>query len=296
MNYALKSAIHAALLGGMAAVAAGSAQGQYAPLGGAYTTGDAIAGFTTGSGSELVVNLGPISSLTNGEQWNLATLLGPGTGNAGFVSLNNLNWGVIGISGGNYYSTVVFNPAAKGNPSSAGDLTTHWGYLNQSQVSAASSADSWYNNVDTPNSGDTTSPYATLGNSADTTTPASGTFTFSQNSAAWYQNGTALGAGAQTVGFSFSSDGVLAFTNLASVVTPPSPQIVSIDRSGNTSTIYFTTTNGFNYTLYYTNSAGLTAPVSTWPSSSTTVAGNGTTTNLSDTTTDPYRFYRIGVH
>ena len=74
-----------------------------------------MAGFTTGSGNELIVNLGLITSLVNGEQWNLATLLGTGSGNAGFANLNNLNWGVLGISASQYYSTTINNTAAKGN-------------------------------------------------------------------------------------------------------------------------------------------------------------------------------------
>ncbi|HWX20855.1 MAG TPA: hypothetical protein VN578_13230 [Candidatus Binatia bacterium] len=97
--------------------------------------------------------------------------------------------------------------------------------------------------------------------------------------------------------FEFKSDGTLAFTReAASLPAPPPPQIVSVTRSGSTSTVYFTTTNGATYTLYYTNSAGLSAPVSNWASSAATLTGNGNTNSLADTTTDPIRFYRVGVH
>lgn len=97
--------------------------------------------------------------------------------------------------------------------------------------------------------------------------------------------------------FTLNPNGTMTFTR-ASVAAPqpPPPQIVSLSRSGDTSTIYFTTTNGtFTYTLYHTNAAGLTAPVTNWPASPTTLIGNGSTNHLSDTTTDPSRFYRIGV-
>ncbi len=82
------------------------------------------------------------------------------------------------------------------------------------------------------------------------------------------------------------------------VVIPPAPKIVSIVRTGGISTISFTTTNGtFTYTLYYTNSAGLTAPLTNWAASTTTLVGNGNTNSLSDTTAaTTNRFYRIGVH
>ena len=113
MKKTLKTAIKGALLTGVAAAAVTSAQAQVQspPFGGAYVSGDFVAGFTTGSGSELIVNLG--NSLVNGEQWNLDTLLtgSTGSGDAG-LSLNGLNWGVIGINGGKYYATVASNPSA----------------------------------------------------------------------------------------------------------------------------------------------------------------------------------------
>ena len=95
--------------------------------------------------------------------------------------------------------------------------------------------------------------------------------------------------------FTLSANGILTF-NTTVTALPPVPQIVSVTRAGNTSTIYFSTTNGFTYTLYYTNSAGLTAPVSSWAVSVTSISGNGLTNSLADTTATTNRFYRIGVH
>jgi hypothetical protein len=97
--------------------------------------------------------------------------------------------------------------------------------------------------------------------------------------------------------FELTSAGALTFTREAAAApVPPAPQIVQLVRSGSSSTVYFTTTNGPTYTLYYTNSTGLSAPVSTWPASATTVVGNGNTNSISDTTSDPARFYRVGAH
>jgi hypothetical protein len=87
----------------------------------------------------------------------------------------------------------------------------------------------------------------------------------------------------------------MTFTR-ASAAQPPVPRIVSITRSGSTSTIFFTTTNGPTYTLYFTNSTGLTTSVTNWPSSPTTLVGNGLTNSLSDNMTATNRFYRIGAH
>jgi hypothetical protein len=95
--------------------------------------------------------------------------------------------------------------------------------------------------------------------------------------------------------FTLNPSGTMTFTR-ASAAQPPVPRIVSITRAGSTSTIFFTTTNGPTYTLYFTNSTGLTTSVTNWPSSPTTLVGNGLTNSLSDTTADTIRFYRVGAH
>jgi hypothetical protein len=94
--------------------------------------------------------------------------------------------------------------------------------------------------------------------------------------------------------FTLNPNGTMTFTR--AVAQPPAPRIVSITRAGSTSTVFFTTTNGPTYTLFFTNSAGLTTSVTNWPSSPTTLVGNGLTNSLSDTTTTTNRFYRVGAH
>ncbi len=97
--------------------------------------------------------------------------------------------------------------------------------------------------------------------------------------------------------FTLNPNGTMTFTRASVATIPPPSRIVSLMRSGNTSTIYFTTTNGnFTYRLYYTNAAGLGAVISNWPALPATLfPGNGLTNSFSDTTTDLNRFYRIGV-
>ena len=111
-------------------------------------------------------------------------------------------------------------------------------------------------------------------------------------------SGTSSGNAYYVGYFTFSTSGSMTFTRASTGVapTPPAPQIVSITRAGNTSTVYFTTTNGaFTYSLRYTNLAGLSTTASNWPASPTTVVGNGLTNQLSDTTTSSDRLYRISV-
>jgi len=96
--------------------------------------------------------------------------------------------------------------------------------------------------------------------------------------------------------FQFNSNGTMTFTRASATRPPPPPPVLTISRSSTTSTIYFGTTNGATYKLYFTNASGLGTPVSNWPSSPTTLTGNGSTQSLTDTTTDPIRFYKVGAH
>jgi len=57
------------------------------------------------------------------------------------------------------------------------------------------------------------------------------------------------------------------YTAGASTVNVPRPAITAVDRTGATSTISFNDGRGAQYSLRYTNSAGLRTPVSLWPTS-----------------------------
>jgi hypothetical protein len=110
--------------------------------------------------------------------------------------------------------------------------------------------------------------------------------------------------------FDLSPSGVLTFTRGASSSgsnPPPPPGQVSVGVTGagagsvsspGTNLISFLSTNGATYTLFFTNSSGLTTPVGNWPSLTGTVTGDGTVKSFTDiiTTNVDNRFYRIGVH
>lgn len=76
---------------------------------------------------------------------------------------------------------------------------------------------------------------------------------------------------------------------------PPAPSL-TVARTGNTSTISFNTTNGATYNLIFTNTAGLTAPRSTWIPLGSPIIGTGGATNFMDTSADPSRVYSVTVH
>ena len=106
--------------------------------------------------------------------------------------------------------------------------------------------------------------------------------------------GTTNGAAYYVGYFTLNYDGSMTFTR--AVTQPPVPQITSVTRTNGTTTVYFKTVSGPTYTLFYTNSAGLTTSVTNWSAAPTTLTGDGGTDHLSDTTTDANRFYRIGAH
>lgn len=91
-------------------------------------------------------------------------------------------------------------------------------------------------------------------------------------------------------------NGTMTFTRASAVQVPPPNPTLTISRSGNTSTISFGTTNGATYNLIYTNSAGLSAPRSAWPSLGSPLTGNGGTMSFMDTSTTPVRFYSVTAH
>lgn len=91
-----------------------------------YASGDLVAGFTSGSGNDLVYDLGRYSSFTDGETWNLNSALTSSPGS--YTSLGNLNLGVVGAlslglsaSQKTVYSTV---PTGQGAPVNVPNTTT----------------------------------------------------------------------------------------------------------------------------------------------------------------------------
>src|ERR1041385_1870297 len=95
--------------------------------------------------------------------------------------------------------------------------------------------------------------------------------------------------------FDFNTNGVMTYTAGPPRVPLPPPTITSVTRIGATAPVNFSTISGAHYSLRVTNSSGLSAPATTWPVSGSAIVGDGSTKSLSDTTTDPARFYRISV-
>jgi hypothetical protein len=68
-----------------------------------------------------------------------------------------------------------------------------------------------------------------------------------------------------------------------------------VTKTGTTNLISFPSANGAVYALYYTNSAGLTRPVTTWPASPATITGDGSVKTFTNSAPDVERYYRVGA-
>jgi len=95
--------------------------------------------------------------------------------------------------------------------------------------------------------------------------------------------------------FTFKSDGTMSFS-VAGSQAPPSTLITSITATNQTVTVSFNTTNGVNYSLFYTTNLSLAR--SSWTSNSIPpFAGTGSTGTLTDTTaSNAARFYTVQSH
>jgi hypothetical protein len=284
-----------------AGVLAGSVQA-------AGNNGDLLIGFSDQTHNDVIFDLGPAASLTGGKTWNL----GPSGYNLlGDFDLTQVYWGVIGdtLVGSTGYAWAT-KPVGTLVPGKLAGLTA-WGALDTAQTSI-------FNNFSPAGSSGSTSPgdYVSVDPLNSVTYPngwniqtISGTLTTDYHKA--YVNPNVQGLTSDNFyqiianntaptllgGFTLDASGVVTYNVVGN--NPPAPKIVSVIRAGTTTTISFTTTNTYTYTLYYTNSAGLGAAVTNWPKSAITVTGPGSgvggTNQLTDTTVDSARFYRIGA-
>lgn len=252
-------------------------------------------------GNDLIYALGYPPDFTDGQTWNLSSLL---SGQSFIITSANFQWGAVGDAGSDFgivpqltwVTTSGTTPDSINGEASFNAITTPVNSMEQNfsggfaanpgdnLVISSANDNSW--NGQTITAPNRTSLENVLGYSPNQT--SSGSLSLWQVAD---DNTAPMRIGYLTL----NTNGVLTFSS-SLVATPPVPKIVSIVHAATASTVYFTTTNGFTYKLYYTNSTGLTAPVATWPTVGSTVAGNGLTNSITDSTAaDSTRFYRVGV-
>jgi hypothetical protein len=104
MAFFMKDNIKTLVLAAISAAAVANTAHAQQTLAGLYTTGDLLAGFTTQSGNDAILNLGLVTSLANGQSWDITSLLGTSLP-SNFGNFSTVQWGVVGANGAFGYGT-----------------------------------------------------------------------------------------------------------------------------------------------------------------------------------------------
>jgi hypothetical protein len=91
--------------------------------------------------------------------------------------------------------------------------------------------------------------------------------------------------------FNIDATGNLSFTAGPAVTSVPQPTILSITRTSTVSTVTFTTANGGNYWLAYSNSVAGSS--TNWPPVNGPIPGDGNNHSLNHTNSEANGFYRV---
>jgi hypothetical protein len=243
---------------------------------------DYLVGFTAQTGSDLIYDLGDPSTVTNGQTWNLSSVLSS-------FDLSTVHWGIVGDNTATPDVVYVTKLAGAAAPPNVPNQTT-WNRIDASLASM-------YQIFPAAGPGQYITPASTGQNSWNQQTIV-GTLTTQFHNA--YINPNVVGQSTATVyvvganntapqavgNFSLGANGVLTFSTGSS----PTPAKLSITRAGNVSSISFVGASGVAYTLLGTNSLA-SGPVSSWPVLGTN-SGTGTLV-FKDTNSSPVQFYRV---
>jgi len=124
----------------------------------------------------------------------------------------------------------------------------------------------------------------------ENTTPAAFTYGTAPSRSDLYELQPGSGPGIYRGYFELGTDGSMTFT----AGYYPSPNLSIATNSGNAN-ISFQSSWGWTYSLYYTNAAGLSSPVSTWPVLSTTIVGDGNVDQFQMPVSGTTMFYAVSV-
>jgi hypothetical protein len=130
-------------------------------------------------------------------------------------------------------------------------------------------------------------------NDVENTTPSTFSTDGLPSRSDFYELQPGSGAGTYLGYFELTPSGTMTFYALPKGVLAPT---LSVSQSGANVNISFTSTAYGTYTLYYTNAAGLTAPVPTWATVSTNIIGDGTVKTFQQSISGAGTFYTVGVH
>lgn len=287
-----------------------------------YTTGDVLVCFRNGGQNDMVVDAGPIATLTNltaNTRYTIAGYTGTQLSN---ISTNSLDWSAFTwLSDDTLFVTRARSSVnTQSAPWVEHSATSQSGVVNRmatipkgalDELNASYNADSTSTAVIEGDVSAGDPDYITgvsyhdalfgsygsatfdgyFQGSPESTTPSNFTKAGTVQRADFYQlspnsvpvNGTYVGY------FELNTNGVLSYVAYPSTT----PVLKSISRSGNSTLINYTAGVYGTYTLRETNSAGLTAAFLTWPAVTTLTSGDTAVHSATDTTTDTNRFYVI---
>jgi len=294
----------------------------------AYRNGDLIACFRVdGGASDLVVNLGPAASF-EGLPWGgvvPVTALDPVQLSAAFAALDGVRWSVLGVMRGNtnfpqFPLHTLWVTSANPEPGAQGPVWKRQGPFTQgpvgSQIEAIGAGAMVYgsqqpggpNNTATGILISSTDPnaYTTLvteaGNLADTfqgsienRTPDPFLPGQAPSRSLLYKLEPSAGGPARDPGhvlgwFDFSPEGSLSF-----VAGPLPADVSAVQRTGEVTSVSFTSVPAYSYRLRFTDATGLASPPSEWNAGAQVVVGDGTIQTLQATSTADIQFYVIEV-
>ncbi len=295
-----------------------------------YSSGDLILTFRkTGGASDLVVNIGKATNYNNvpaGTSFAVSNLLVSHL-NTAFSGVNDLSWAVAAANrppgDPNYAVQTIWVTAPRADANTPATPWLRKGQFTQgaaaAQIDATGFNPATYSGLNTSNANNTATAVVIPVSNDNALTPiigAAGDYdgAFQGNAQSLTASdfdsdlgnvsrsdlyelipGTTAGGTYDTPGrylgyFEFKPDGTLTFNVPSSA--PPRPTITNIIRTGDVTTVSFTTVIGPTYQLRATDAAGLTTAVSTWSIGSST-PGTGSVQSLSDTNTADIRFFAV---
>ena len=294
-----------------------------------YNVGDLVVALrqTAGGTYDLVVNAGPVSNFTNlpaGTKVTITSLTGTLL-NSAFTTTNGLSWSAFACFDATYpvaaeQQTLFMTrprsdlntqttPWTRKSKTSQGTVRSYANGVGSGAVSIGSGLPSGANNGPTflveqesASALGSSSYYVNLGTALNwhgsfgvPEQNTSATFTAGgspvRSDFYWLVPSNTSLPGTYLGYFEFNTNGVLTYTAGPSPSVVVEPQIVSIVRTGTTTTVYFTTGSGGTYSLLA--SGDLNASKATWPTVGSSVTGNGQTNSISEASTSGVRYYSV---
>ena len=231
-----------------------------------YPAGDLIIGFTTGSGTDLMFDLGPESGLADGETWPALTTLLSGAG----YDLTAVQWGVIGNLANSGTPRTAFTSVAVGTTPATVTGNTQFGQLN----SSAKALYGWFGSAGAGSSGTVAAGDSSQNSWYEqmVSTPLTSSY------GAVYENPLVTGQAVASL-WSVLNDGVT--TTLVGQFTLGTNGVVTYNVASSTASTTNVLTSSLNpanfgFNLIFTSTVSVVAPGTGTPTGSVTFKDGGT--------------------